>query len=85
MSDIFLDLPLEYDFGGVAERELPQITNIKTKLQNIPRSAFTNLKDVDWKWNHLGAEFYNMGLMVMNKSFAKYLKGQTPKEFISRS
>jgi len=22
--------------------------------------------------------------MVMNKSFAKYLKGQTPKEFISR-
>jgi len=26
-----------------------------------------------------------MGLMVMNKSFAKYLKGQTPKQFIQRT
>ena len=34
---------------------------------------------------HSGAEFYNMGLMVMNKSFAKYLRGQTSKEFIQDS
>ena len=82
--DIFLDLPSKYDFGGVAERELPLNHKYKNKITKYSRSAFTNLKDVDWKWNHLGAEFYNMGLMIMNKSFAKYLKGQTPKEFISR-
>ena len=68
--DIFLDLPLEYDFGGVAERELPLNLKYKNKITKYSKSAFTNLKDVDWKWNHLGAEFYNMGLMVMNKTFA---------------
>ena len=26
----------------------------------------------------------NMGLMMMNKSFANYLNGQTPKQFIGR-
>jgi len=26
-----------------------------------------------------------MGMMLMNRSFAKYLKGQTPKEFLMRS
>ena len=82
--DIFLDLSQDYDFGGVVERELPLNHKYKNKITKYSRSAFTNLKDVDWRWNHLGAEFYNMGLMVMNKSFAKYLNGQTPKEFISR-
>ena len=82
--DIFLDLPQEYDFGGVAERELPLTPKYQNKITKYSRSAFTNLTDVDWRWNNLGAEFYNMGLMVMNKSFAKYLNGQTPKEFISR-
>ena len=82
--DIFIDLPAEYDFGGVVERDLPLNIKYRNKITKYSTSAFTNLKDVDWKWNHLGAEFYNMGLMVMNKSFAKYLKGQTPKEFISR-
>ena len=82
--DIFLDLSQDYDFGGVVERELPLNHKYKNKITKYSRSAFTNLKDVDWRWNNLGAEFYNMGLMVMNKSFAKYLNGQTPKEFITR-
>ena len=83
--DIFLDLPSKYDFGGVAERELPLNHKYKNKITNYSRSAFTNLKDVDWKWNHLGAEFYNMGLMVINsKGFLPYLKGQTPKQFLDR-
>jgi len=81
---IFLELSEEYDFGGVLERDLPLNKKYQSKIRKYSQNAFTNLKDVDWRWNHLGAEFYNMGLMVMNKSFAKYLKGQTPKEFISR-
>ena len=83
--NVFLDLTQEYDFGGVVERELPLTPEYKNRISIYSRSAFTNLKDVDWRWNHLGAEFYNMGLMVMNKSFAKYLNGQTPKEFITRT
>jgi hypothetical protein len=82
--DIFLDLPAEYEFGGVLEREMPLNKKYQNKIRKYSQSAFTNLKDVDWKWNTLGAEFYNMGLMVMNKSFAKHLKGQTPKQFITR-
>ena len=82
--DIFLDLPQQYDFGGVLEREMPLNHKYQNKIRKYSQSAFSNLKDVDWKWNTLGAEFYNMGLMVMNKSFAKYLNGQTPREFILR-
>ena len=43
------------------------------------------MTDVDWKWNQLGAEFYNMGMMVINsKNFLPYLKGQTAEQFIRR-
>ena len=78
--DIFIDLPAEYDFGGVVERDLPLNIKYRNKITKYSTSAFTNLKYVDWTWNHLGAEFYNMGLMVMNNPFAKYPKGQTSKE-----
>ena len=37
----------------------------------------------DWK-HPGGANFYNMGMMVLNKSFDKYLKGQTPMQFLMR-
>ena len=67
--NIFDDLGQEYDFGGVLEREMPIESQISNKIRKYSQSAFTNLKDVDWRWNNLGAEFYNMGLMVMNKSF----------------
>ena len=82
--NIFEQLTEQYAFGAVAERELPCAKKYKSKIRKYSKSAFEQLTDVDWKWNELGAEFYNMGLMVMNKSFAKYLNGQTPKEFITR-
>jgi hypothetical protein len=83
--NIFEDLPDQYAFGAVAERELPCAKKYKSKIRKYSKSAFSNLTDVDWKWNELGAEFYNMGMMVINcKQFAPYLKGQSPKEFISR-
>ena len=61
------------------------LKNTKAKLENIPKAPFENLKDVDWKWNELGAEFYNMGMMVINsKKFLSYSKGQTAEQFIRR-
>lgn len=83
--NIFEDLTEQYAFGAVAERELPCAKKYKSKIRKYSKSAFSNLTDVDWKWNELGAEFYNMGLMVINcQKFKPYLNNQTPKEFLER-
>ena len=56
----------------------------KNKIYNYSRMQYGNLKSIDWKWNDLGAEFFNMGMMVMNKKISKYLRGETPSQFIRR-
>ena len=40
---------------------------------------------VDFKPNNLGYEFFNMGLMLLNSSISKYLKGMSPKQFIEQA
>ena len=82
--NIFEELPEEYDFGGVVERDQPLTSGHRSKIKTYSESMFKPLKDVDWKWNENGGEFMNMGLMLFNKSLAKYLNGQTPQEFIHR-
>lgn len=74
----------DYDFAAMCEREAPIQQWYKHKLINYTKMQYSTLTDVDWKWNDAGAEFFNMGLMVMNKSFEKYLKGQTPQQFLNR-
>ncbi len=44
---------------------------------------YGNMQNIDFLWNDKGAEFFNMGMMVMNKSITKYIDG-TPEEFIRR-
>ena len=82
--NIFDDLTPEYDFGGVIEREMPITQAYKNKLVNYTRMQYSPIKDIDWKWNDAGGEFFNMGLMVLNKSVQKYLRGDTPEQFIRR-
>ena len=83
--NIFDTLDNKFAFGAVAERELPCAKKYKSKIRKYSKAAFEPLTDVNWKWNDLGAEFYNMGLMVINtNNFIPFLKNQTPKEFISR-
>jgi alpha-N-acetylglucosamine transferase len=83
--DIFDHLPVTYAFGAVAERDLPCTAKHASKITKYSRSAFGQLTDVDWSWNNLGAEFYNMGMMVINSSmFRPYLEGQTPAQFLGR-
>ena len=79
--NIFWDLTEEYAFGAVAERELPCAKKYKSKIRKYSKSAFENLTDVNWKWNELGAEFYNMGMMVINSKKLNAL-GQTAEQFI---
>jgi hypothetical protein len=38
----------------------------------------------DFKPNQLGFEFYNMGLMLMNKSIMNYTKTNNARDFIQR-
>lgn len=82
--DIFNEMTDEYDFGAVVERQMPITEAYKVKIRNYTRMQYSSLTKQDWKWNEDGAEFYNMGMMVLNKGFKKHLKGQTPKEFLNR-
>jgi len=40
---------------------------------------------LDWKWDNRGGEFFNMGMMLMNKKMSRYLNGQTPQQFLRRN
>lgn len=82
--NIFDDLDPNVDFAGVVEREMPITEQYAAKIVNYSNMQYSTIKGVDWKWNALGGEFINMGVMVMNKSIAHFLYNQTPKEFISR-
>ena len=83
--NIFEEMTEDYDFGAVCEREMPLKPEYVAKIINYSRMQYSTLQDVDWKWNDRGAEFFNMGLMVMNKNnFQRYLRGQSAKEFLGR-
>ena len=71
-----------YDQVAIIDADIwirPDAPNIFEDLEQ-----YGNLKSIDWKWNDLGAEFFNMGMMVMNKRISKYLRGETPSQFIRR-
>ena len=85
VESIFDDLPDSYDFGAVVERQMPLTEKYKAKIANYSRMQYGTIKNVDWKWDKLGAEFMNMGVMVFNKSLNKYLNGETPQQFLRRS
>ena len=82
--DIFEAFGTEHDFGGVVERDMPLTEAYKKKILNYSLMQYSTLRE-DWDWRKdTGGEFMNMGMMIMNKSFAKYLKGQSPRQFLER-
>lgn len=82
--NIFNQLDDDTDFAGMVEREAPIKQWYKQKLSNYTQMQYSQLKDVDWDFGPNGGQFFNMGLMLMNKSITKYLRGDTGKEFIQR-
>lgn len=82
--NIFDQIDDNYDFAGVVEREMPLNDRYVAKITNYSRMQYGNIRNVDWKWNKKGAEFFNMGMMLMNKSMGKYLNGETPAQFLRR-
>lgn len=82
--DIFNEIG-EYDFGGVAERDMPLTTQHKKKIKKYSHGQYDPLKlEADFKWNELGAEFYNMGVMLCSSNLKTYLDNQTAREFLTR-
>jgi hypothetical protein len=85
--DIFLEMDADVDFGGVVESELPIKPWYVQKILGYSRMQYGTLKIPAWDGQYndkTGFPFMNMGMMVMNKSFAKYLNNQTPEQFIRR-
>lgn len=86
-ESIFDAAGTDVDFAGVLERDTPLTPQYLNKIANYSRmqygmSGMNSLFD----WNHPGgADFYNMGIMVINKSIMKYLNGDTPEQFIRRA
>lgn len=88
-DSIFSAIDAGSDFAAVLERSMPLTPQYEKKIANYSRMQYGMpgmQKLFDWKCpKGLGADFYNMGIMVLNKSILKYLNGQTPDQFIRRS
>ena len=63
---------------------MPLTSEYLRKIQNYSRMQYGSMKNIDFFWNDKGAEFFNMGMMVMNKSITKYIKGSA-REFLERA
>ena len=72
------------DFAGVVERQMPLSVQYFNKIRKYSDGQYKRLDDVDWNWNDNGAEFFNMGVMLMDLGITKHLDGQTPEQFLRR-
>lgn len=84
--NIFDELNPNVAFAGVLERDMPIQDWYKQKIINYSRMQYGPLHShqSDFKPNQLGFEFYNMGLMLMNKSIMNYTKTNNARDFIQR-
>lgn len=72
------------EFGAVVERDMPITESYKHKIRTYSREQYAHLTKVDFSPNECGYEFMNMGMMIFSDSILKYLKGQSPEQFIHR-
>ncbi len=81
--NIFDNFDNDMDFGAVVERDMPITTEYKRKIINYSHMQYVTFQNI-FDSNDLGYEFMNMGMMIINRSISKYLKGQSPKQFLER-
>jgi hypothetical protein len=80
--NIFVEIE-DCEFGAVAEREMPLTQAYQNKIKNYSAMQYHGLaQKINFKLNNLGYEFFNMGMIVMDKSISKRFK--SAKEFLSR-
>lgn len=85
--NIFDEFGALHEFGACVERDMPISGAYAMKIRNYSSMQYNSLSGngVNWDWRDWGAKFYNMGMMIMNSSFDRHLKGQTPKQFLERA
>lgn len=85
--NIFEDFGEEHAFGAVCEREMPITIDYRAKIQNYSRMQYEILhRDIDFKPNDFGYEFFNMGMILLNsEKFKPFMDGQHAKQFLLRS
>jgi len=82
---LFTTVGTAVDFAGVLENTAPITQEYKNKLKNYSKMQYgMNPIRSKFNWSNTGANFYNMGMMVINKSIEKYLRGETPHQFLNR-
>lgn len=82
--NVFDQLDEQTDFAACCEREMPLNPTFQGKVKEYSKAQFATLKDVQWIWHNGSAEYFNMGFMLMNSTFAKHLNGQSAKQFLER-
>lgn len=82
--DIFCNPLADKPFCGVVEREMPLTNQYFNKIRKYCEGQYRDMPEIDWKWNANGAEFFNMGVMLLNRSILEYLNGETPTQFLRR-
>lgn len=86
-GDVFEEFGNQHAFGAVAEREMKLQPWYVKKIISYSIMQYGKLHShaVDFAPGARGFEFFNMGVMTVNtRKFRKYLKGQTPRQFLSR-
>jgi hypothetical protein len=87
--DIMGNTPLSHGscFAGVLECDMPLTQQYTQKIHGYSRMQYQSLAhQMSLQWNpSTGYPFYNMGMMLLDKSIVKYFNGNTPEQFIRRN
>lgn len=84
-DSIFDEMDPQSSFAGVLERDMPLTKQYQAKIANYSQMQYgsKNLAGL-FNWESATANFYNMGIMVLDKSIGNYLNGDTPQQFLRR-
>jgi len=85
--NVFDTINKDVDFAGVLEKEMPCTDEYFRKIMNYSRMQYSQPKALhnlfDWGKNGC-ADFYNMGIMILNKSITRFIFPDSPLSFIRR-
>jgi hypothetical protein len=87
VENIFDDFGTDAAWGSVAEWRMPITLEYHYKIKQYSFMQYSPIAKmgVEITVNEFGFEFFNMGMILINSQLLKpYIKGQTPKEFITR-
>ncbi len=72
-------------FAGVLERDIPAIPRHISKLKKYSQAQYGSLRQqAQFDWNDRGADFFNMGLMMLKPSLRAYIGQRSAREFLQQ-